>query len=118
MTRAIYGSEFDAPSSESTLVHLLLDTVPPWSLPEHSDIPDAYFRDIGRTNSLNVPSAFEVGMIPEDAERYRANGNMAAARELSLQAHSKTARELQVCTNLWKNSTLQVLFSGVIWFSH
>jgi len=77
-----YGSEITTPSVEAIVVHLLLGTVPNWSLAEHRQLHDAYFRDKWKRNSLHLPPTLEAGMTLDLAERYRAKGGVNYAREL------------------------------------
>ena len=80
--RGRYAAELQGPSVESALVHLLLGTVPDWPLTDHQQIHDSYFREIGRSNSLNVSPEFEAGLSLELAERYRTAGEIETALKL------------------------------------
>ena len=64
------------------LVHLVLRSVPEWSLEEHHRVHDDYFRDQGNKNGLKVSRTLESGLSLELAERYRAAGGVETARDL------------------------------------
>ena len=77
-----YTSEFEGPSLESALIHLLTCNTPTWTLDQHRDVHDRYLSLKGRPSSLKVPNLLEAGLTLQLAERYRAAGQMETAREL------------------------------------
>ncbi len=77
-----YEKELENPSVEAMLLHLLLGTVPNWSLAKHQAVHDGYLRDQGKRNCLRVPPGLRAGLSLALAERYRESGNTECARNL------------------------------------
>ena len=80
--RGSYQSEFESPSTETMLLHLLLGTMPDWPLEEHQAIHDAYLRDQGRPAALRMPPVLRADLSLALAERYRARGEDGHALNL------------------------------------
>ena len=77
-----YRRDLEKPSVESSLMHLVLDSVPSWSLEDHQQVHDDYFRQKSWRNGLRVPPALEAGSCLTLAERYRQAGDAEQARHL------------------------------------
>ena len=77
-----YGHELERPSVEALLMHLLLETIPEWTLPKHQSVHDSYFRNQGKKNSLKVSHTLEAGLSLDLAERYRKSGDTENASVL------------------------------------
>jgi hypothetical protein len=75
-----YNEELALPSSESLVTHHIMGMVPHWTLEQHKDVHDSYFRQRNNRNGLRVPAIFEAGMSIELAERYRSSGDVESAR--------------------------------------
>lgn len=74
-----YGHELNNPSVEAMLTLLFLNIVPEWSLEEHQEIHDGYFRQKHHQHGLRVPAILETGLSLSLAERYRLAGNAQQA---------------------------------------
>lgn len=70
------------PSSESMMVHLVLDVIPSWDISTHRKIHDAYFKTRHRKKGLRAPRVFEAGVSLALAERCRLANDVIQAREL------------------------------------
>jgi hypothetical protein len=79
---APYMAEMSEPSSEAMLAHQIMGQAIDWSLENHQQTHDAYFKRRDRRSGIRFPKLFEVGFSLTLAERYRAMGNMVKAREL------------------------------------
>ena len=77
-----YGKESEIPSVEAMLIHLLLGTVPTWSLEDHRAVHDGYLRDQGKRTCLRIPRSLRANLSLALAERYRDSGDAERAREL------------------------------------
>ena len=77
-----HSSEFEGPSLESALIHLLTCNMPTWDLHQHQEVHDAHISRKGRLSSLKIPDLLEAGLTLQLAERYRAAGLVEAARKL------------------------------------
>ncbi len=77
-----YLEEIKDPSPEAMLVHLLLGTMPEWTLEEHQEVYIEYLGSYSRKNGLKAPPSLVAGCALELAERYRAVGDFERAREL------------------------------------
>ncbi len=77
-----YLEEIKNPSPEAMLVHLLLGTVPEWTLGEHQGVYLKYLGSYSRKSGLKAPPSLVAGCALELAERYRAVGDFERAREL------------------------------------
>ena len=77
-----YWDEFSQPEIESMLSFLVLGIVPEWSLSEHREVHDTYFREKHHKNGLRVPPALEAGLCLTLAEHYRLAGDVVQARAL------------------------------------
>ena len=63
-------------------MHLVLETIPDWTLAKHKEVHDTYFRNRNKKSGLKVPRTLEAGLSLELAERYRIAGNAKRASEL------------------------------------
>ena len=77
-----YASKLEGPSLESALIHLLTGITPTWDLDQHREVHDARISGKGRHGNLKVPMVLETGLTLQLAERYRAAGEVEAARSL------------------------------------
>jgi hypothetical protein len=77
-----YNEELAAPSSESLVTHHIMGMTPNWSLDEHRNVHDYYFRHRNSRTGLRVPALFEAGVSLELAERYRTLGDYESAQAL------------------------------------
>ena len=77
-----YGPEIKRPSVESMLMHLVLGTVPDWTLAKHQEVHDDYFRNRDKKGGLKVVRTLEAGLSIELAERYRIADNAKRASKL------------------------------------
>lgn len=77
-----YLEDIKNPSPEAMLVHLLLGTLPEWTLEEHQEVYVEYLGSYSRKNGLKAPLSLVAGCALELAERYRAVGDFERAREL------------------------------------
>ena len=77
-----FGDELDKPSLESMLVYLILRVSPDWRLSDFERIVDGYFEQRTRRNGLQLPRAFEAGILLHAAEQYRLDGDIGTARTL------------------------------------
>ncbi len=77
-----HGAVLEKPSLEGMLVHILLGTLPDWTLEEHQAAHDRYLSTQGKANSLRVPPVLRGGLSLALAERYRASGDEQGARRL------------------------------------
>lgn len=68
------------PSVEALIAHLLFDAVPAWSIEDHHAVYREYFKQRNRSNGFRAPDVFEAGMGLALAERYRASGEIDAAK--------------------------------------
>jgi hypothetical protein len=71
-----------SPSVESLVVHLILETVPSWSLEDHKALLDLYFGQRNQKSGFRAPELFEAGIIVALAERYRTSGRFQEAMGL------------------------------------
>lgn len=76
-----YLEEIKNPSPEAMLVHLLLGTLPEWTLEEHQEVYLEYLGSYGRKSGLKAPPSLVAGCALELAERYRISGDLDRARE-------------------------------------
>ena len=77
-----HGDALDAPCIEAMLLHLLLGTMPEWTLDEHESLHDEVLRNQGKPNCLKVPRLFRSHLSLALAERYRQVGSSDQARSL------------------------------------
>ena len=77
-----HASEFEGPSLESALIHLLTCSTPTWDLHQHQEVLDTHFSGKGRPSSLKIPNLLEAGLTLQLADRYRAAGLVEAALKL------------------------------------
>ena len=77
-----YLTEIERPSVVAMLLHLLLGTVPEWSIPEHNAVHDSYLRDQGKRSCLEIPRNLKARLTLALAERYRLAGKADHARDL------------------------------------
>lgn len=77
-----YISDTADPCIESMVLHLLLGTIPEWTLEEHQRVHDDYLRSQGKRNCLQVPIELRAGLSLALAERYQALGDAERARAL------------------------------------
>ena len=92
-----YGTEVESPSVESMLSHLVLGTVPEWSLAEHQAVHDAYLRDQGKPSCLRIPSILKADLSLALAERYRFSGKAECARDLIATAVENYPGHVPLC---------------------
>ena len=76
-----FGPEFDRPSVESLLVHMICQANPDWPVADYDRIVDGYFGKRRSRRGLRLPRTFEAGILLEVAERYRVEGDLAQARD-------------------------------------
>ena len=77
-----YGNVLEDPSIEALLVHLILRTVPDWTLEKHKKVHDKFYRDRGKSNSYQISAFLAAGLTLELAERYRLKGDAKRVHEL------------------------------------
>lgn len=81
-----FGSDFNAPSIESMLLHTLFNDTPNWTLEEFEETRRAYFKQRYTKNGLEFGPILEVAVILFSAELHRREGHIARARELVSEA--------------------------------
>ena len=64
------------------MVHLVLGTIPKWTLGEHKKVHDDYFRNQDTRRGIKVPDLLEAGLSLVLAERHRVSGSTQNARDL------------------------------------
>ena len=77
-----YINEIKSPSPEAMLVHLLLNSVPEWTVEVHQQVYTEYLGIYGRKNGLKAPPSLVAGCALELAERYRTADDVEGALEL------------------------------------
>ena len=77
-----YIDEIKSPSPEAMLVHLLLDSVPEWTVEVHQQVYSEYLGICGRKNGLKAPPSLVAGCALELAERYRIAGDVDSSLKL------------------------------------
>lgn len=80
--RRRYKAEIEDPSAETMVLHLLLGTIPKWSLEEHQAQHDAYLAGQGKRSRLKLPPILRSGLSLALAERYRVAEKTEQARAL------------------------------------
>ena len=80
--RKRYKKEINNPTVEAMLFHLVIDTVPTWTIEKHKEIHNTYFSCRDKTGGLNVSRVLEAGLSLVLAERYRENSDEECARKL------------------------------------
>jgi hypothetical protein len=81
-----FGSDFNAPSIESMLLHTLFNDPPNWTLEEFEETRLAYFKQRYTKNGLEFGPILEVAVTLFSAELHRREGNIDHARELVSEA--------------------------------
>lgn len=77
-----YQSEIERPSVESMVLHLLLGTIPKWSMEKHQAVHDAYLRGQSRRDCLKLPPILRASLSLALAERHRVTGKTEQALAL------------------------------------
>lgn len=73
---AFIRKELGPPSPEALFCYLVLDQTPAWTLLEHGQAVDAYFKRRGKSNSFRAPRLLEAAAVLGLAERFRAAGQV------------------------------------------
>jgi hypothetical protein len=81
-----YAGDFDAPSIESMLFHVLLDRTPAWTLEQFEAMRRAYFKQRYGKNGLEMGATLEAAVTLFSAEIHRHEGHEDRARELVSEA--------------------------------
>lgn len=81
-----YAGDFDAPSIESMLLHVLLDWTPSWTLEQFEAVRRAYFKQRRTKNRLEFGAILEAAVTLFSAELHRREGHIDRARELVSEA--------------------------------
>jgi hypothetical protein len=81
-----YGVDFNAPSIESMLIHVLEGEVPAWTLEEFEAARSAYFKQRYSKNGLEFGDTLEAAVTLFSAEMHRSAGHEDRARELVAEA--------------------------------
>jgi hypothetical protein len=79
-------SELSNPSPEALVARALFSEVPHWTIEVHEKALEDYFKQRGQMSGLRLPRLFEAAVTIELAERNRAGGPVARARELVVMA--------------------------------
>ena len=74
-----YQSEIERPSVEAMVLHILMGTIPEWSLEKHQAAHDAYLRGQGRRDCLKLPPILRASLSLALAERHRVTGETEQA---------------------------------------
>lgn len=77
-----YAGDFDGPSIESMLFHVLLDRTPRWTLEQFEAMRRAYFKQRYNKNGLEMGMTLEAAVTLFSAELHRCEGHQNRAREL------------------------------------
>ncbi len=81
-----YGKDFDAPSIESMLLHVLFGSEPDWTLEELEATRREYFRQRYTRNGLDLGATLEAAVTLFSAELYRRRGHEVRARAIISEA--------------------------------
>lgn len=81
-----YAGDFDAPSIESLLLHVLSGSEPEWTLEELEETRRAYFKQRYAKNGLELGPILEAAMTLFLAEIHRRRGDEGRAREFVSEA--------------------------------
>ncbi len=81
-----YSEDFNHPSYESLLAHLLTGNSHDWPLEQHKDIYQKYLKQRYNKNGLQCGALFETGLTLSLAEAYRQTGDEVNARALVKEA--------------------------------
>jgi hypothetical protein len=77
-----FATDFDAPSLESFVAHILTDQQPVWSLEQFERLHDGYFKTSRAANATRIGLVLEAAFSLHLAELNRPSGFEARAREL------------------------------------
>lgn len=77
-----YASDFESPSIESMLLHVLSDSPPAWTLDQVEAVRRAYFKQRRARNGLELGAILEAAVTLFSAELHRREGHDGRAREL------------------------------------
>ena len=90
-----YQSDFEAPTIESFVAHLIAQSRMEWSLEQFEELHKNYFKTRHTANTTSIGHLLEAALSLYVAEINRAAGNEARARELiafAVEAHPVHAR--------------------------
>ncbi|WP_205959624.1 hypothetical protein [Ramlibacter humi] len=99
---SLIEEELAAPSSEALIAHCLTQQQPPWTLIEHQECLEAYFRRRSRSG-LRSTRLIEAAMALDLSERFRGEGSLDAFRRwvsLAVEIEPGNARLSQMELNL------------------
>ena len=77
-----FVADFNEPSIESFVAHILTEQEPSWTLEQFEQLHDRYFKSSRPTNSTRIGLVLEAALSLYLAELNRAAGNEARARDL------------------------------------
>jgi hypothetical protein len=78
----LHAKDFDEPSAESFLAHVLLGNTVPWPAERLAGLLDAYYARRGSAAAPEFPPLFEAALTLVAAESFRVAGDHARARAL------------------------------------
>lgn len=81
-----YAQDFDAPSIESMVVHVLMDHVPNWTTEQFEAMRHVYFKQRYSKTGLKLDATLEAAIILFLVEMHRCAGQEDAARKLFSEA--------------------------------
>lgn len=73
---AFIRKELGPPSPEALFCYVVLDQTPAWTLLEHGQAVDAYFKRRGKSNGFRAPRLLEAAAVLDLAERFRSAGHI------------------------------------------
>jgi hypothetical protein len=81
-----YADDFEAPSIESMLLHVLSGSEPEWTIEEFEETRRAYFKQRYTKNGLEMGATLEAAVTLFSAEIHRRRGHEDLARKLLSEA--------------------------------